>query len=197
MRRLPPLTLRWATIRFPERVRPGVATQLPGKIQSLNQLISTYPSSQYVDDALYEQGRAFVQLEDNANAIKRYSLLVERFPESPLSRKAANEIGLLYYQDDNYNQSIAAYKKVIQSYPGSEEAKLAQRDLKSIYVDLNKVDEYMAYTSNLPGGVQFDASERDSLTYVAAEKHICGVTSRELLPVLPVISSRSRRVLSA
>lgn len=60
----------------------GLQRNYREKIQSLNQLISTYPSSQYVDDALYEQGRAFVQLEDNANAIKRYSLLVERFPEA-------------------------------------------------------------------------------------------------------------------
>lgn len=64
-----------------------------------------------------------MQLEDNDNAVKRYSLLVQRYPESPLSRRAANEIGLLYYQNDKYNEAIAAYKKVISTYPGSEEAR--------------------------------------------------------------------------
>ena len=61
-------------------------------------------------------------------------------------------------------------KKVISDYPGSEEARLAQRDLRAIYVDLNKVDDYLAFASALPGGGSFDVSERDSLTYVAAER---------------------------
>ena len=47
---------------------------------------------------------------------------------------------------------------------------MAQRDLKSIYLDLNKVDEYAEFASSLPGGVTFDVNERDSLTYVAAER---------------------------
>ena len=50
----------------------GLQRDYTGKIQSLNQLITNYPQSQYIDDALYEQGRAFVQLEDNANAIERF-----------------------------------------------------------------------------------------------------------------------------
>lgn len=155
---------------FQEAFVKGLQRNYTGKIQTLNQMITAYPSSQYLDDALYEQGRAFVQLEDSENAVKRYKLLVERFPDSPLSRKAANEIGLLYYQNDQYTAAIEAYKTVITKYPGSDEARLAQRDLRSIYIDLNKVDDYMAFATSIPGGANFDVNERDSLTYVAAER---------------------------
>ena len=156
----------------------GLQRDYTGKIQSLNQLITNYPQSQYIDDALYEQGRAFVQLEDNVNAIERFQLLVKNFPQSHMASRAANEIGLLFYQDDKYPEAIAAYKEVIQNYPGSEEARLAQRDLKSIYIDLNQVDEYANYASTIPGGTNFDVNERDSLTYVAAERvYMRGETS--------------------
>lgn len=155
---------------FQEAFVKGLQRDYTGKIESLNRLLQVYPSSQYVDDALYEQGRAFVMMEDGDNAIKRYALLVERYPDSPLARKAASEIGLLHYQNDRYAQAIEAYKKVISTYPGSEEARMAQRDLKSIYIDLNKVDDYMAFASTIPGGANFEVSERDSLLYVAAER---------------------------
>ena len=148
----------------------GLQKDYTGKIASLNHLIDQHPQSQYVDDALYERGRAYVQLENNTQAIASFQELVRRFPESSLARKAANEIGLIYYQNDRYDEAIAAYKKVIANYPGSEEARLAQRDLKSIYIDLNRIDDYATYASSLKGGIQFDSNERDSLTYIAAEK---------------------------
>jgi len=44
------------------------------------------------------------------------------------------------------------------------------RDLKSIYVDLNRIDEFAALANAMPGHIRFDANEQDSLTYAAAEK---------------------------
>lgn len=155
---------------YQEAFVKGLQRDYNGKIVTLNTLLSDYPQSQYIDDAIYEQGRAFVQMEQNNKAIERYNILLQKFPQSAMARKAASEIGLLYYQDDKYPQAIDAYKKVIKEYPGSEEAGLAQRDLKSIYIDLNKVDEYAAFASTLNNGVAFNANERDSLTYAAAEK---------------------------
>lgn len=148
----------------------GLQKDYLGKIHVLNKLIGDYPASQYQDDAYYERGRAYVMMEDNGRAIDSFRELLSKFPESAVARKGANEIGLLYYQDDQYKDAIQAYKYVIATYPGSEEARLAQRDLKSIYVDLNKIDEYAEFVSSIPGGTNFDINERDSLTYVAAEK---------------------------
>ncbi len=148
----------------------GLQKDYLGKIHVLNKLISEYPASQYQDDALYERGRAYVMMEDNGRAIDSFRELLKKFPQSAISRKGANEIGLLYYQDDKYKEAIQVYKYVVIAYPASEEARLAQRDLKSIYIELNQVDDYVAFVSSIPGGGSFDVNERDSLTYIAAER---------------------------
>ena len=148
----------------------GLQKNYPGKIALLENLVLKFPQSNYIDDALYEQGRAYVQLERNTQAIETFQQLVKQFPESVWASKAANEIGLLHYQDDQFEEAILAYKQVITNYAGSEEARLALRDLKSIYVDLNRIDEYARYVSSLNGYAPFNHNEHDSLTYVAAEK---------------------------
>ena len=65
---------------------------------------------------------------------------------------------------------IKVYSLSLIHISGSEEARLAMRDMKSIYVDLNRIDEFAALANAMPGHIRFDASEQDSLTYAAAEK---------------------------
>ena len=148
----------------------GLQKDYSGKITLLNRLAGKYPTSPYVINALYEKGRSYVLMNNNNQAIASFKELLSRYPESPISRKAAAEIGLLYYQDGNYDQAIDAYKLVINKYPGSDEARLAMLDLKSLYVDMNRIDEFAALVASMPGNIRFDASEQDSLTYIAAEK---------------------------
>ncbi|BEG99895.1 tetratricopeptide repeat protein [Bacteroides sedimenti] len=148
----------------------GLQKNYSEKISLLNQLMQKYPSSQYMDHALYERGRACVMAGYNQQAIASFEELLQRFPTSDISRTGASEIGLLYYQQDDYGKAIKAYKKVIADYPGSEEARMAMRDLKSIYIDLNKTDEFISFSQTTSGAGTFDMSEQDSITYQAAEK---------------------------
>lgn len=148
----------------------GLQKNYAEKVSLLDQLMSQYPSSQYIDDALYEKGRAYVLNGNNQQAIGAFKELVDKFPASSMSRKGASEIGLLYYQDDKFDEAISAYKAVISNYSGSDEARLALRDLKSIYIDINKVDEYVTFAKSVSGLGSFDAAEQDSITYLAAEK---------------------------
>lgn len=155
---------------YQEAFVAGLQKNYAEKVSLLDQLMLKYPSSQYMDEALYEKGRAYVLQGNNQQAISSFKELVERFPASSLSQRGASEIGLLYYQDDNYDLAIQAYKKVITAYPGSDEAHLALRDLKSIYIDINKVNEFVAFAQTVSGLGTFDVTEQDSLTYLAAEK---------------------------
>lgn len=148
----------------------GIENKYDQKVETLKQLIASYPQSAYVEQSYYELGRAYVELEKSNEAIASFQTLLEKYPKSSLARKAANEIASIYYRNNDYPKAIAAYKKVINDYPHSEESQVAAQDLKSIYVEMNKVDEFVEYAQQTRGVVTIQGSERDTLTYTAAEK---------------------------
>ena len=147
----------------------GLSGRYSDKIGTLTYLTETYPQSDYFDDALYEKGRAYVQLENGTQAISTFEQLTSQFPQSHYAPIAGNEIALIYYQNDRVRDAIQAYKKVINNYPNSEQAKVAMRDLKNLYVEENMVDSYVEFASQTQGMVAVNVSEHDSLSYKAAE----------------------------
>ena len=151
-------------------IAQGLSKDYAGKVETLRRLISNHPQSNYAEQSYYEMGRAYIELERNAQAIEAFDELIKRFPNSSLARKAATETAMIYNQNGNDEKAIAAYKKIITDYPQSEEAQIAAQDLKSIYVEIGKVDEYAEFAANTPGMRAVESSERDTLTYIAAEK---------------------------
>ena len=145
----------------------GLSGRYDDKIGTLTYLNETYPQSDYYDDALYEKGRAYVQLENGTQAIATFEQLIESFPQSQYAPIAGNEIALIHYQNNRIRTAIQSYKSVIANYPNSEQAKVAMRDLKNLYVEENMVDSYVEFASQTKSMVT--VSEHDSLSYKAAE----------------------------
>lgn len=149
----------------------GLQKNYSAKISRLENLLSTYPKSEYADESLYETGRAYLMLENNTKAIATFKQLFNNYPASASARKGALEIGLIYFNDNNFDEAITAYKKVITFYPSSEEAQTALESLEAVYIEKNDVASYLAYTKTLGLKMTNSSAEReDSISYIAAEK---------------------------
>ena len=151
-------------------ITQGLVKDYAGKVETLRRLINNFPQSTYTEQAYYEMGRSYVEQEKFEQAIATFDEFVKRYPDSSLARKAATETAMIYNQTGNNDKAIAAYKKIIATYPQSEEAQIAAQDLKGIYVELGKVDEFAEFAAKTPGMKAVESNERDTLTYVAAEK---------------------------
>ena len=147
----------------------GLSGRYEDKIGTLNYLTEAYPLSDYYDDALYEKGRAYVQLDKGSQAITIFEQLTEQCPQSQYAPIVGNEIALIHYQNNQIRDAILSYKAVISKYPNSEQAKVAMRDLKNLYVEENMVDSYVEFASQTKGMASVNVNEHDSLSYKAAE----------------------------
>ncbi len=147
----------------------GLQRNYQGKINTLDNLMSRFPDSQYFDDALYEKSRALTMMGRENEAINMLQKLVSEYSNSPLASQAGVQLGQLYYNNNNHQQSISAFKSVINNFPGSDDARSALISLETVYRDVNDIDAYVKYANSLPGGLRITTSRQDSLTYLAAE----------------------------
>ena len=148
----------------------GLLNDNKQKISELDKLQTQFPQSNYIDDALFETGKAWERLSEDNKAESSYQILISKFPTSPYKPKALLQLGLLAYNRNDYNASVGYYKQVAENYPNSPEAKGAMAGIKNNAVENNDVSDYISYTKKLGQSETPSDSEQDSLTYYAAEK---------------------------
>lgn len=148
----------------------GLQHNQKAKINSLQRLQEAFPDSEYLDDALYELGRAYERLGQYAEATQNYRRIVDNHAESAYFPRTLLQLGLISFNNGEFNQALTYYKQVAEKFSGTPEAQAALLGIKNSYVEMNNVDGYFAYTRSLGGGVNVTTSEQDSLTYMAAER---------------------------
>ncbi len=154
---------------FQKAIAMGLMNNLNGKILVLDQLLSEHPASSHRLEALFELGNAHMATQSPERAATYYSRLADEFPASSLVSSALLQLGLIEYNRSRNNEAIVYYKKVAENFPGTPESRSALAGLRNIYLDLNDVSAYVAYTRTLGDFASVTISEQDSLTYIAAE----------------------------
>lgn len=144
----------------------GLRGDYAKKVELLGQLNGEYKNSEFVVDALFEQGRAYVQTGDRQKAMSTFKTLMERYPQSTQARKAENEIGMLQAENGDKEAAIRSYRHVLETYPNSVEAQTALANLKDIYTEQGRINEYAALAQK--AGKTLSASELDEMVTSAA-----------------------------
>lgn len=148
----------------------GLQHDQQGKINSLQRLQDNFPDSEFVDDALYELGRAYERLGRSAEASRNYRGIIDNHSESTYYPRALLQLGLISFNGGDFGQALTHYKQVAENFRGTPEAQAALLGIRNCYVEMNNVDGYVAYTRSLGGGASVSVSEQDSLSYSAAER---------------------------
>jgi len=169
---------------YQQGLSKGILGKHEEKIQILARLVSTFPSSAYKADAVYQIAESYVHSGQADKAAGYYRQVIDDFPTSSYVRKSMVNLGLLYYNANRFDESVTYYKKVIADYPGTEESQNALIGLKNVYVEMNEVDSYFEYVKGMGAMAGVDAHEQDSLSYISAEKLYmagdCGRSIRSL-----------------
>lgn len=154
---------------FQKGISYGFVGKNDRKIEDLSKFISSYPKSQYRDDALFELANTYVAEKKNDLAIKTYDQLLSEYKNGSYGSKAILRQGLVYYNAENDAQALIKFKKIAAEYSKSPEAIEAVATARLIYMDNGKVDEYATWVKSLDF-VSVSDADLDNDTYEAAEK---------------------------
>jgi TolA-binding protein len=146
----------------------GVLGRFESKASTLNEIISSYKTSVYADDALFELGNTYQTLAENRKAVETYDKLVSMFPGSIYTSQAMLKTGLIYFNEKNDEMALKTLKGVVSKFPGTAESKEALVSIKNVYVDMDNTEEFFKYAKDLPFA-NISSDEQDSITYIAIE----------------------------
>lgn len=143
-----------------------------GKTDDLEDLVNTYPNSRFTDEALFQLGDTYIQMDRPDQAVPPLRKLVADFRgKSPMVNQGLLSLALIEYNRGNSQAAISYNKQVFTNNPDSPEAAAAEANLREIYFkDLNKPDEFFAFMETVPGR-SITNSAKDSVTYLSAEDH--------------------------
>lgn len=145
---------------FQKGMLHGLQKESNSKISTMQQLISKYPSSSYVDDAYYETANTYFITSKTQDAISWFKKLLAEKPNSNYTVKAYLKLGLIYYNLGEYETSEDYYRKAYELSPNTAEGNEAKGALKDIATKTGDVTDLEGIITK---------SEKDSLVFYSAK----------------------------
>ncbi len=89
--------------------------------ETISEMVRLYPTSRWLEEALYSGGNMYLLLHDPAQAIYHYQLLVTMFPDSTYAPSAHWRTAWMNYRLRRYSEAARLMEEQIERYPGGLE----------------------------------------------------------------------------
>jgi tetratricopeptide (TPR) repeat protein len=154
---------------FQKAIIEGLRGNNTDKLLALESLIDKYPRSEYADDAMFQLGITYQEIQQSSKATDALKRLVTDYPNSGLVNNALLRLGLVAYNSGNPQAAIDYYKQVFSHSPEPGEADAAMSALREIYIkDMGDSEAFASFLETVPG-YKLDNIGRDTLAFDAAE----------------------------
>ncbi|WBL45077.1 tetratricopeptide repeat protein [Algoriphagus halophytocola] len=134
----------------------------------LDALISRYPNSLYIEDALYQRGQIYMEETSYQAASISYSDLINSKPNSPFVPYALEGRAVANFSLQNYEQTISDYKTILDQYPNAQNAETALKGLQETLSLQGRSAEFSDYLARYKGSNPSSGSVQ-SLEFEAAK----------------------------
>jgi tetratricopeptide (TPR) repeat protein len=114
-------------------------------ISQLDRLITGYPNSLYLEDALYQKSQINMEESRYADAREGYSRLITSRPNSQFVPFALEGRAVANFSLQNYDQTIEDYKTILQRHPNSSNAESALVGLQEALALQGRSGEFSQY----------------------------------------------------
>ena len=104
-------------------------------ISKFQELVSTYPSSELVDDSIYWIAEANYVTQEYDQALSAFQRVVTEYPSSQRAPEAMLKTGYIHYTRENFEVAKEVLAEVVDRYPASRSAFSARRRLNKMERD--------------------------------------------------------------
>lgn len=154
------------------RLRAAVASGLLGeereKMRILEPALLASPDAPYYGESLYELGRSYVALKNDAAAVKTFSTLQSTTKDPSLAAKSLLELGMIARNEGRSDDALECYKQVVAG--GGEYAEDALLAIEAIYRTREDPEAYISYVDGLGGNVARTETQKEDVYFASAEQ---------------------------
>jgi TolA-binding protein len=113
--------------------------------EKLSQLIQSFPTSLYLEEALYERGQIYLEELRYPEAVKAFSELISNKPNTPLLPFALEGRAVANFSQQRYAETVADYKLILDNHPSSTNAETALKGLQEALALQENSEEFGEY----------------------------------------------------
>ena len=135
-------------------------------LEKLAQLIQSFPTSLYLEDALYQRGQVYLEELRYSEAANAFSELITSKPNSPFLPFALEGRAVANFSQQRYTETVADYKLILDNHPAADNAETALKGLQealALQENSEEFGEYLqAYKNANPGIGTIESLEYES-----------------------------------